>query len=60
MLGYSPLMPVAIELEKSLFALPPEERYALGTHALAAGPALAGEDGQTGHVGQDDIDALFD
>jgi chemotaxis protein CheZ len=37
-----------------------EERSALGTHALAAGPALAGEDGQIGHVGQDDIDALFD
>jgi chemotaxis protein CheZ len=37
-----------------------EERSALGTHALAAGPALAGEEGQIGHVGQDDIDALFD
>ncbi len=34
-----------------------EERNALGTHALAAGPALAGAEG---HVGQDDIDALFD
>jgi chemotaxis protein CheZ len=30
---------------------------ALGTHALAAGPAMVGADG---HVGQDDIDALFD
>jgi chemotaxis protein CheZ len=34
-----------------------EEHTALGTHALAAGPALVGADG---HVGQDDIDALFD
>jgi chemotaxis protein CheZ len=34
-----------------------EERSALGTHALAEGPALAGADG---HVGQKDIDALFD
>jgi chemotaxis protein CheZ len=33
------------------------ERDAMGTHALAAGPALVGADG---HVGQDDIDALFD
>jgi chemotaxis protein CheZ len=33
------------------------QRDALGTHALAAGPAVAGADG---HVGQDDIDALFD
>jgi chemotaxis protein CheZ len=33
------------------------EREALGTHALAAGPAMVGADG---HVGQDDIDALFD
>jgi chemotaxis protein CheZ len=33
------------------------EREAMGTHALAAGPALAGAEG---HVGQDDIDALFD
>jgi chemotaxis protein CheZ len=33
------------------------KRDALGTHALAAGPALVGADG---HVGQDDIDALFD
>lgn len=30
---------------------------ALGTHALASGPAVAGADG---HVGQGDIDALFD
>jgi chemotaxis protein CheZ len=35
-----------------------EEHSALGTHALAAGPALAA--GADGHVGQDDIDALFD
>jgi chemotaxis protein CheZ len=34
-----------------------EEHNALGTHALAAGPAMVGADG---HVGQDDIDALFD
>jgi chemotaxis protein CheZ len=34
-----------------------EEHSALGTHALAAGPAIVGADG---HVGQDDIDALFD
>jgi len=34
-----------------------EEQSALGTHALAAGPALVGAEG---HVGQDDIDALFD
>lgn len=33
-----------------------EEHHALGTHALAAGPALIGAEG---HVGQDDIDALF-
>ncbi len=33
-----------------------EEHSALGTHALAAGPALVGAEG---HVGQDDIDALF-
>lgn len=33
------------------------ERGALGTHALAAGPALVGSED---HVGQDDIDALFD
>jgi chemotaxis protein CheZ len=33
------------------------ERDALGTHALAAGPAVAGADG---HVDQNDIDALFD
>jgi chemotaxis protein CheZ len=33
------------------------EREALGTHALAAGPAMVGAEG---HVGQDDIDALFD
>jgi chemotaxis protein CheZ len=33
------------------------EQEALGTHALAAGPALVGADG---HVGQDDIDELFD
>jgi chemotaxis protein CheZ len=33
------------------------KQEALGTHALAAGPALVGSDG---HVGQDDIDALFD
>jgi chemotaxis protein CheZ len=33
------------------------EQEALGTHALAAGPAMVGADG---HVGQDDIDALFD
>jgi chemotaxis protein CheZ len=33
-----------------------EEQQALGTHGLAAGPALVGADG---HVGQDDIDALF-
>ncbi|MGL4240712.1 MAG: protein phosphatase CheZ [Beijerinckiaceae bacterium] len=33
------------------------EREALGTHALAAGPAMVGADG---HVGQDDIDALFE
>jgi chemotaxis protein CheZ len=33
------------------------EREAMGTHALAAGPAMVGADG---HVGQDDIDALFD
>jgi chemotaxis protein CheZ len=33
------------------------EREQLGTHALAAGPAMVGADG---HVGQDDIDALFD
>jgi chemotaxis protein CheZ len=33
-----------------------EEQDALGTHGLAAGPALVGADG---HVGQDDIDALF-
>ena len=33
-----------------------EEQNALGTHALAAGPALAGA---TGHVDQNDIDALF-
>jgi chemotaxis protein CheZ len=32
------------------------EQEALGTHALAAGPALAGAGG---HVGQVDIDALF-
>ncbi len=32
------------------------ERQALGTHALAAGPAVVGAQG---HVGQDDIDALF-
>jgi len=34
-----------------------EEHNALGTHALAAGPAMVGAEG---HVGQDDIDALFD
>lgn len=34
-----------------------EEHSALGTHALAAGPALVGAEG---HVGQSDIDALFD
>jgi chemotaxis protein CheZ len=34
-----------------------DEQEALGTHALAAGPAMVGADG---HVGQDDIDALFD
>jgi chemotaxis protein CheZ len=33
------------------------KRDALGTHALAAGPALVGADG---HVDQHDIDALFD
>jgi chemotaxis protein CheZ len=33
-----------------------EEQGALGTHALAAGPALVGS---SNHVGQDDIDALF-
>jgi chemotaxis protein CheZ len=33
-----------------------EEHDALGTHALAMGPALAGSET---HVGQDDIDALF-
>jgi chemotaxis protein CheZ len=33
-----------------------EEHSALGTHALAAGPAMVGAEG---HVGQDDIDALF-
>ncbi len=33
------------------------EHDALGTHALAAGPAIVGAEG---HVGQDDIDALFD
>jgi chemotaxis protein CheZ len=34
-----------------------QEHEALGTHALAAGPALVGAED---HVGQDDIDALFD
>jgi chemotaxis protein CheZ len=34
-----------------------EEHNALGTHALAAGPALAGSDD---YVAQPDIDALFD
>jgi chemotaxis protein CheZ len=34
-----------------------EERGALGTHALAAGPALVGAED---HVAQSDIDALFD
>jgi chemotaxis protein CheZ len=34
-----------------------QEHESLGTHALAAGPALVGADD---HVGQDDIDALFD
>jgi chemotaxis protein CheZ len=34
-----------------------EEHNALGTHALAAGPALAGSND---HVAQPDIDALFD
>jgi chemotaxis protein CheZ len=34
-----------------------EERMALGTHGLAVGPAMAGS---KDHVGQDDIDALFD
>lgn len=33
-----------------------EKQNALGTHALAAGPALVGAEG---HVSQDDIDALF-
>jgi chemotaxis protein CheZ len=33
------------------------QQEALGTHALAAGPAMIGADG---YVGQDDIDALFD
>jgi chemotaxis protein CheZ len=33
------------------------EQEALGTHGLAAGPALVGAEG---HVGQNDIDALFD
>jgi chemotaxis protein CheZ len=32
------------------------QQEALGTHALAAGPAMVGADG---YVGQDDIDALF-
>ncbi|MGL5114838.1 MAG: protein phosphatase CheZ [Beijerinckiaceae bacterium] len=34
-----------------------EEQKDLGTHALAAGPAMVGADG---HVDQTDIDALFD
>jgi chemotaxis protein CheZ len=34
-----------------------DEQQALGTHGLAAGPALVGAEG---HVGQNDIDALFD
>jgi chemotaxis protein CheZ len=34
-----------------------DERRALGTHGLAAGPAMAGSND---HVAQDDIDALFD
>jgi chemotaxis protein CheZ len=33
-----------------------EKRIALGTHGLAAGPAIVGS---KDHVGQDDIDALF-
>ncbi len=33
-----------------------DKQNALGTHALAAGPALIGAEG---HVNQDDIDALF-
>jgi chemotaxis protein CheZ len=34
-----------------------DEQKDLGTHALAAGPAMVGADG---HVDQNDIDALFD
>ncbi len=33
-----------------------DKQSALGTYALAAGPALVGAEG---HVSQDDIDALF-
>jgi chemotaxis protein CheZ len=46
----SQIMSSEIEAQKA-------KQEALGTHALAAGPALVGSDD---HVGQDDIDALFD
>jgi chemotaxis protein CheZ len=46
----SQIMSSEIEAQKA-------KQEALGTHALAAGPAMVGADG---HVGQDDIDALFD
>jgi chemotaxis protein CheZ len=46
----SQIMTSEIETQKA-------RQEALGTHALAAGPAMVGADG---HVGQDDIDALFD
>jgi chemotaxis protein CheZ len=42
-------------MEQEMEALNAEHR-ALGTHALAAGPAVVGAEG---HVNQDDIDALF-
>jgi chemotaxis protein CheZ len=46
----SQIMSTEIESQKA-------KQDALGTHALAAGPAMVGSED---HVGQDDIDALFD